>query len=61
MLQNNLMLQLLVTEVSVHSQWFTQDGAKLHTAHVAHDFLHETSGDMLMSHHFLWHHKCGHI
>jgi len=61
MLQKNLMLQHLVTEISVPSQWFMQDRVKLHSACVVLVFLHETSSDLLMSHHFPWHHKCGHI
>jgi len=52
-LQKNLMLQLNVTEISVRSQWFMQDRAKLPTAHVVLDVLHETSGDMLMYCHFV--------
>lgn len=60
MLQKNFMLQL-VTEIFVLSQWFMQDGAKLPTARVVLDFLHETSGDMLISRDFPWHHKCGHV
>ena len=61
MLQKNLVVQLLVTEISVHSQWFIQGRAKLHMARAVLHVLHETSSDMLMSHHFPWHHKFGHI
>jgi hypothetical protein len=61
MLQKNLMLQLFVTKISMLTQWFMLDGAKPHTARVVLDFLHETSGDMLMSRHFPWHNKCRHI
>jgi hypothetical protein len=56
MLEKKLMLQLLFTEISIHTQWFMLDRAKLHAAHVVLDFLHETSGYILMSHRFPWTH-----
>jgi len=38
-----------------------QDRVKLHSACVVLDFLHETSGDLLMSHHFPWHQVWTHL
>jgi hypothetical protein len=50
LLWKNLKLQLLATEILVHIQWFMQDGAKLHTANVVLDFLHEAFVDRAVSH-----------
>ena len=40
MLENSFMPNILATGLPIHTQWFTQDGARPHTANVVVDFLH---------------------
>jgi hypothetical protein len=42
-----VMLQLLVTKIFVHTQWFMQDRAKVYSAYVVLDFLHEMGAQLL--------------
>jgi hypothetical protein len=41
MLRNTLVPNLLATGLPLQTQWFMQDGARMHTANVLLDFLHD--------------------
>jgi hypothetical protein len=59
MLCNTFVPHLLATCLPLETQWFMQDGARLHTANVVLDFLHDTSYSFVISNRFLDIFACG--
>jgi hypothetical protein len=54
-------VQLMATQLLIHTQWFMQDSAMPHPANVMLDFLKTIFGPLVMSHHYLDHHNCRHF
>jgi hypothetical protein len=52
MLRNTSAPHLLATGLPLQTQWFMQDGARLHTANVVSDFLHDTFDSHVISNRF---------
>jgi hypothetical protein len=48
-LHNTFVPHLLATGFPLHTQWFMQDGARLHTANVVLDFLIDTFDSRVIS------------
>jgi hypothetical protein len=59
MLHNTVVPHLLATGLSLHTQWFMQDGARLHTANVVSDFVHATFDLHVISNQFIDRFACG--
>jgi hypothetical protein len=61
MLLNTFVLHLLATRLPLQTQYFMQDGARLHTTNVVLDFLHEIFDSRVVSNRFPDLFACGHI
>jgi hypothetical protein len=59
--QNNFVLQLTATQMTLDMQLFMQDDAAAHNANKVLDFLRITSGTHANSHRFPDCNKCGHF
>jgi hypothetical protein len=59
MLRNTFVPYFLATGLSLQTQWFMQDGARLHTANVVLDILHDTFNLHVISNQFPDHFTCG--
>jgi hypothetical protein len=56
---NTSVPHLLAAGLPIQTQWFTQDGARLHTAYVILDFLYDTFDSCVISNRFPDRFACG--
>jgi hypothetical protein len=59
MLHNTFVPNLLATSLLLQTQWFMQDGARLYTANIVLDFLHDTFDSHVISNRFSDRFACG--